>query len=200
MLSCPERGETLRETLTSLQRCGWPLSRVLLDDQQGPPSMERFNRAWLRMLGEAALASTDFVLLLEDDLIFGYWFAENLLSWPLLREPANGVFFGSLYNHGHARLSGGSERHWVADPHYSWGSQALVLTPRLARFLLANWSKMPGNADQRMPRLAAAVTPVCYHRPSLVQHARGPSTWGAMAHEARDFELFWRAKEAGTAW
>lgn len=193
MLSCPERGETLRATLGSLFATGWPPPEVLLDEAEGPTGMERFNAAWLRMLAGAALARTDFVLLLEDDLIFGRWFARNLLSWPVLRSPERGVFFGSLYNHGHAQLSGGSERHWVADPFFSWGSQALVLTPLTARFLIANWDRMAGNADLRMPRLAAAVTPICYHRPSLVQHVQGPSTWGAVQHSAADFDPDWRA-------
>jgi len=166
---------------------------VLLDDEPGPTSADRINAAWLRVLRVATTARSDFVLLLEDDLIFGHWFAGNLHSWPVLRSPTNGFFFGSLYNHGHARLSAGSERHWVADPFYSWGNQALVMTPKTACFLVANWGKMPGAADQRMARLAGAVAPICYHRPSLVQHAPGASTWGAAQHSAADFEHFWRA-------
>lgn len=193
MLSCPERRETLRETLRSLKGCGWQAPRVVLDDAPGPTSAERLNAAWLRVLRFATLARSDFVLLCEDDLIFGHWFPENLRSWPALRSTTDGFFFGSLYNHGHARLSGGAERHWLADPFYCWGNQALVLTPKTACFLVANWAKVPGAADRRMPRLAGAVSPVYVHRPSLVQHAPGPSTWGAAVHSAADFELFWRA-------
>ena len=192
MLSCPERSETRAETLQSLRSCGWPAPRVVLDEAPGPTSADRLNAAWLRVLGVATLARSDFVLLCEDDLIFGHWFLGNLLSWPVLRPTIDGFFFASLYNHGHAKLSGGSERHWVADPFFEWGTQALVLTPKTACFLIGNWAKVPGAADRRMPRLAAAVTPIYHHRPSLVQHVRGPSTWGAESHAADDFELFWR--------
>jgi len=193
VLSCPERREALRDTLASLRAVGWPAPRVVLDDEPGPSGAERINAAWLRMVQNASRARSDFVLLCEDDLIFGHWFAGNLHSWPVLRSPANGYFFGSLYNHGHAKLSGGSERHWVADPFFSWGNQALVLTPKTACALVANWAKTPGAADVRMARLAGAFTPIFYHRPSLVQHAPGPSTWGAVPHAAADFEHFWRA-------
>lgn len=195
MLSCPERAETRAETLRSLAVGNWPTPRIVLDNAAGPTSADRLNAAWLRVLGFATLARSDFVLLCEDDLIFGYWFLENLRSWPALDLTTDGFFFASLYNHGHGRLSGGSERHWVADPFFSWGNQALVMTPKTACAIVANWAKGQGAADVRMARLAAAFSPIFHHRPSLVQHARGPSTWGAVAHEAPDFELFWRASD-----
>ena len=180
-------------TLASLLTCGWPGAEVVMDTAGGAASMQRLNEAWRGMVRRAAAARTDFVLLLEDDLVFGHYFAANLESWPALHAAADGLFFGSLYNHGHSRIAGGAERHWVADPFYFWGSQALVVTPRTARFLDANWDKGAGNVDLRLARLAAAVTPILFHRPSLVQHAPGPSTWGGARHWAPDFDPFWRA-------
>ena len=49
-----------------------------------------------------------------------------------------------------------------------------------------------GYHDIRMTRLAARVTPLVYHRPSLVQHLAVRSTIGGVRHEAADFDAGWR--------
>jgi hypothetical protein len=51
----------------------------------------------------------------------------------------------------------------------------------------------PGNPDQRMPAIAARVTSIYYHVPSLVDHESVPTTWGGIEHSARDFDPQWRA-------
>jgi len=192
-MSCPERAAIRAATLASLEASGWPAPEVVLDDQDGPPSMHRCNLTWRRTIERAGQARSDFVLLCEDDVIFGRWFSENLRSWPVLRElPGNGAFYGSLYNHGRGALRRESERHSVAKPEFAWGAQALVMTPRTARFLVANWEKKFVNADVRMPQLAAFLSPIYHHVPSLVDHV-GRSLWGGDAHRAVDFDPNWRA-------
>jgi hypothetical protein len=42
-------------------------------------------------------------------------------------------------------------------------------------------------------RYASKLAPVIYHVPSLVQHAKTPSTWGGPSHCAFDFDPDWRA-------
>jgi hypothetical protein len=192
MLSCPERRAVLDATRRSLAVSGWSdVPAVVLDDQGGPTSMERLNLVWRRVITQAGAARTDFVLLLEDDLVFGRWFPENLRTWPVLQgRPAH--FWGSLYNHGRGQLRRDGERHSVADPAFVWGAQALVMTPLTARFIAEHWFKAAGNADVRMARLGADVSPLYYHFPSLVDHAAVPSTWCAETHRAVDFDPDWR--------
>lgn len=200
----------MEATRRSLALSGWSdVPRVVLDEQPGPTSMARLSVAWRRVIRLAAQAPSDFVLLLEDDLIFGRWFSDNLRSWPPLqarplayttqqlqrRAPQlpPRLFYGSLYNHGRGMLRRESDRSAVADPVFVWGSQAQVMTPLTAAFIDANWDRAQGNADVRMVRLAAYLSPVYFHVPSLVDHAPGPSTWCLDTHRAVDFDAEWRA-------
>jgi hypothetical protein len=196
VMSCKERGEVLRQTLEGLSACGWPEPpAIVLDDGIGETGLQRIHRTWRTMIDRAAHCTSDFVLLCEDDIVFGKWFTENLHSWPLLRDvPGSRAFYASLYNPGRPFLvRRPEERYLVAHPRFVWGSQALVLTPRTARFIEANWDEADGNPDQRMPVIASRVTPIYFHVPSLVDHAAVPTTWGGMEHSAADFDAEWRA-------
>jgi hypothetical protein len=196
MMSCEERRPTLNATLSGLRACGWPEApEIVLDDQSGQTSLERIHRTWRRLIRRAGQASSDFVLLCEDDVVFGKWFPSNLRSWPLLRGvPGSGAFYASLYNPSRPFLMRrDEERYLVADPRFVWGAQALVLTPRTARFIDRNWDETDGNPDQRMPLIASRVTPIYYHVPSLVDHAPVPTTWGGMEHQSSDFDANWQA-------
>lgn len=196
VMSCAERHATLASTLSRLAACGWPpVDHVVLDDGVGARPIERIHRTWRRMIREASLADSPFVLLLEDDLVFGRFFTENLRSWNVLNQVARGgAFYGSLYNAGRPFLARRPlERYLVADARFVWGSQALVLTPGTARYVDANWDTGSGNPDQRMPLIASRVTPIYYHLPSLVDHAPVPTTWGGIDHTALDFDSDYRA-------
>ena len=196
VMSCVQRRATLEATLSRLTASGWPNDPVVvLDDGVGAEPIDRIHRTWRRLVRSAAEASVDFVLLLEDDVVFNRWFWDNLRSWPLLAEvPRGHAFFASLYNPNHPfRRRRANERYFVADPRYAWGSQALVVTPPTARFLDAHWDEEEGNPDQRMPLLAARVSPVYYHVPSLVDHAPVPTTWGGIEHRSADFDADYRA-------
>lgn len=195
-MSCADRRLTLEVTLEGLKGGGWRgIPEVVLDDGLGEDRLARITRTWQRMLQQASQAMTDYVLLLEDDLIVGKWFAHNLLSWSVLREPhTGGAFFGSLYNPGRPFLRRNREQAYlVASADAAWGGQALVMTPQTVRYVVAHWDEALGNPDQRMPRLAARVTPIYFHLPSLVDHAPVPTTWGGIEHTAIDFDPDWRA-------
>jgi hypothetical protein len=195
-MSCEERRATLQATLARLAECGWPSTpEVVLDDGVGETRLARIHHTWRRLVRRAAQAQSEFVLLLEDDVVFGAWFLENLSSWELLRQlPRGHAFFGSLYNPNHPfRVRRAPERYLIADPRFAWGAQAIVTTPRTARFIDEHWDEVEGNPDQRMPLIAGQVTPIYYHVPSLVDHAPVPTTWGGIAHTATDFDPQWRA-------
>ncbi len=196
MVSCEQRRPVRDQTLARLTATGWPFPVALVvDDEMAHSRLERISRTWRRALHVAAQSSARCVLLLEDDLIFGRWFTRNLLSWKLVNDiPAGGALFASLYNPGRPYLARCVTERWVvAQPELVWGSQALVFTPSMARYLERHWDEKEGNPDQRMPRLASRVTPVYLHLPSLVDHAPVPTTWGGMEHVAQDFDPEWLA-------
>lgn len=199
MLSCDDRSRVRASTLESLRESGWDAEpQLVLDDGSGVTRIQRIHRTWRRVIQRAAESASDFVLLLEDDVRFGKWFAENLREWPLLDQvQPGGAFFASLYNPGRPILRRcAAERYLVAYPDALWGAQAIVTTPRTARFIDANWDGTDGNPDQRMPRIAARVTPLYFHLPSLVDHAPVPTTWGGIEHRAPDFDPEFRASAA----
>lgn len=199
IMSCEGRRKALADTLDSLSAAGWPDEpRVILDDGEGATPLDRIHRTWRRMLGYAATAGTDFVLLLEDDVVFGKHFRRNLEAWPPLRRLLPGhAFYASLYNPGRpSLLVRASENYLIADPLQVWGSQALVLTPRTAAIIDHCWHSAEGHPDTRMPRIAAGFTPIYYHVPSLVEHAPVQTTWGGFAHYSVDFDADWCTPES----
>lgn len=195
IMSCPKRNATLQETLYGLANSGWidapPV--VVLDDGQWHSPIDRIHSTWRKMVQLACQSDTDYVLLLEDDLIFTKWFAHNLFSWPLLKSvPRTSALYASLYNPGHpVVVRREAESYVVADPRWAWGSQALLLSLGTVRYVDRHWDTETGNPDVRMPRLVRPITPVYYHLPSLVQHAPAPTTWGGMQHTAIDFDPDW---------
>jgi hypothetical protein len=195
MISCRARGVTRGATLAGLRAAGWdvPLT-VVLDEESGRTPIERIHLTWRRVLDCAAASAAAFVLLVEDDIVVGRWFTQNLLAWPPLAQvPPGHAFFGSLYNPALAYYaSRPDERCLIADPRRAWGAQALVMTPATARFIAAHWNERAENPDIRMPRLASRVTPIYLHLPSLVDHAGVPTTWGGFSHRAFDFDPEWR--------
>jgi hypothetical protein len=74
-----------------------------------------------------------------------------------------------------------------------YGSQAFLLSRATVALVLAGWDGVPGMQDIKISRIAAKAGPIHYHRPSLVQHVRAPSTWGGPQHWARDYSASWRA-------
>lgn len=201
--TCHERQPVLADSLRSLAATGWPAPQILVDDTPLglPTSVQRIQKNYRRLIEGVAASTADFLLLCEDDAIYGRWFAENLRSWPLLRASHNGHFFGSLYN-GTARendrvvISRG-HRYIAVEPLSAWGALALVMTPKTARFFADHWDQVEGNPDVKMPLLAARVAPVFFHVPSLVDHAQVPTTWFGSVNRAFDFEPEWRASEKG---
>ena len=199
MMSCEERTPSRELTLNRLRESGWSVEpEVILDDGIGDSKIERIHRTWRRLIRRGAEQRADFLLLLEDDVVFGRHFSENVASWQLLRELAGRPFYASLYNPCHPFLARREqERYLVGDPRFIWGAQALITTPRTARYIDAHWDSAPGNPDQRMPLIAARVTPIYFHLPSLVDHAPVPTTWGGIQHTAWDFDPDWRPGAAG---
>lgn len=214
MVSCPERSADCAATLGDLARTDLGVyPDVVLDDGEGPPSLERLMRTWARALYQAAqLRNVDLVLLLEDDLRFNRFLRHNIEAWAPVRQ-RQVHFFASLYhNHGFYRVAGQMhprEHYLVAIPQFATGSQALLVSLPTLRWIVSRWDTATGAPDQRMPVLAADVTRIFVHVPSLVQHV-GVSTWPLLPsspgrssampqHQAPDFDPDFRAS-GGPPW
>ena len=149
-----------------------------------------------RLLRSALDGPGDVFAFVEDDVECNAHLRHNLEHWPpLVERPVGGHFFASLYNPNIvAARSTADPATWVeADPPSVYGSQAYVMAVPTARYVLDHWTEMPGLPDHKMARLAAQVTPLLFHRPSLVEHLAVRSTWGGVPHESVDFEPDWRA-------
>jgi len=194
MLSCPEREAVRSETLAAWAETDWGLPPIVhLDRHAGLPPLERIARAGFELLSVALGADPPLVLLLEDDLRFNRHLRENLERWSALRGWDGGHFFGTLYNGGLPALAEAGDAFVVAAAH-GYGGQALLVGRATLAYALEHWSEVTGAADTRLWSLAARVTPLRCHRPSLVQHVGVTSVCGNAFHQAEDFGPTWRAR------
>ena len=196
LMSCAERRAVRSRTLADLARTDWGAPPVVVLDRVASDDRKRRGSDTAHRLLELALDTPwDLLLFLEDDLEFNLHLRDAIEHWaPVVECPAAGHLFASLYNPNVAPLPG--EVHgptwFVADPATSYGAQAYLVARPTVAYVLAHWDEGPGYHDIRMTRLAARVTPLVYHRPSLVQHLAVRSTIGGVPHEAADFDAGWR--------
>jgi hypothetical protein len=150
-----------------------------------------------RTLDLAFRDGSEFVLLLEDDLIFNKHLRHNLVNWqPLRTACGSDHFFATLFNpaatvaRGDCRL-----RHAEVQPASARGAQALVLSHRTLGYLVTCWGMLPAmHADVKMAKLAGRVCRIFRHVPSLVQHVGLESVWGGPFIAAADFNKHWKAR------
>ena len=196
MLSCAARAAVRRATLERLAATDWVGDAVVvLDGTDAVRPQERQERTARRLLERAAADGAGFVLFLEDDLEFNRHLSHNLAHWhPLLAAGPDGHLLGSLYDPGVYATEWHLDRAFsVAHPEFVYGSQAFLLSRATVALVLAGWDGVPGMQDIKISRIAAKAGPIHYHRPSLVQHVRAPSTWGGPYHWAKDYSESWRA-------
>jgi len=195
MLSCPAREAMREQTLANLAVTDWGETAIVeIDRTTHPRLQERQTETAFRLLQRAIADGPDFFLFLEDDLDFNRALRHNLERWyPLSQVAPGGHFFASLYNPNVRALDQDEGNAFlVADPNSVYGSQAFVISAATARHLVDQWEIHIGMQDIKMSRLAAQVTSIFYHRPSLVQHTGVESAWGGRYHQAVDFQKDWR--------
>ena len=195
MLSCPAREAMRDQTLANLAATDWGETAIVeIDRTTHARLQQRQTETAFRLIQRAVADGPDFFLFLEDDLDFNRELRRNLEHWcPLIRVAPGGHFFASLYNPNVRTLDRDeANAFFVADPDSVYGSQAFVLSAATARHLVEKWESHIGMQDIKMSRLAAQVTPIYYHRPSLVQHTGVESAWGGSYHRALDFQKEWR--------
>jgi hypothetical protein len=196
ILSTTGRRQVREGTIASLAASDWGSPPTVVLDQQrySSPGARMVDNARTLLL-RAVAGGAELVLFLEDDVEVNPHIRYNLEHWPPLRTWRPGQhLFASLYDPNVGSLDPGADGPtWrIVDPDLAYGSQALLLSRATVRWILQRWDDLPGLHDTRMPQLAARVTPVLYHRPSLVQHRQVPSVWGGVPHAAADFDPTWR--------
>lgn len=194
MISCEQRNALRRKTLKNLADTDWrdePL--VQMDDGQGSSGVQRQLRATRLILEKALERNPDYILFLEDDLLFNRHLRHNIFKWSPVK--AGAVTLASFYNPG-VTQTGCDTRHnvRVVKPDSIFGSQAFLISRETAKFFLHNWDKGGAGQDLKFARLAARLKkPIFYHAPSLVQHVGFQSAWGGNFHQAQDFDSSWKA-------
>lgn len=200
MLSVRRRELVPAATLRDLERTDWDGPPTVHIDEgpsdRFPPSVVN---ASFEMLRTALENDAPMILYLEDDLRFNRFIRHNLEQWsPLASLGPRQHFFASLYNPGsRAELRNEDEHYLVADPVCFLSSQALLLSENTVQYVLDHWWEEEGFPDLRMARLAARVTPLLLHYPSLVQHVGFDSSFGHPYGRASDFRPDWRSRACG---
>jgi hypothetical protein len=199
VLSSTGRRDVRRQTLDNLARTDWGAPAVVVLDQgRSEVPQERALDNARSLLVRAVNGRGDVFLFLEDDLDFNRSLRSNVERWPpLVDRPRGGHLYGSLYDPDIGSVAPDEDQptHRVVVPELVYGSQAVLMAAATACSILESWDDIEGLHDTRMALLAARVTPIHYHRPSLVQHLPVPSTWGGVAHQAIDYDPDWRAPQ-----
>jgi hypothetical protein len=194
MITCPERDAGRKATLASLAASDWadlPL-KVLVDPERDRDRIRRINRQFLHALQEFLDHSAEYLLLLEDDLIFNRHLRHNLTHWRPFR--CRELAVAGLCNFGHREIAFDVPHHAVVvDPESAYGCQSTLLSRAAAEFLVQAWNTLDAPADLRLMHLTAKLGPLYYHSPSLIQHRRLRSTLDTAPAEAADFDPDWRA-------
>jgi hypothetical protein len=195
MISCPDR-EALRErSLRSFAKTDWASEAPLVQidsELEEPDRRIRQTRNTLRALRRGLETSAEYILFLEDDLIFNRHLWHNLMHWLPLREGR--LTLGGLYNPGLRETACSiADQAVLVKPGHIYGSQALLLPRDVVARVVRRWNRISGMQDIRISRLAAGSGAAHYHAPSLVQHVGFKSLWGGSYHGAVDFDPDWRA-------
>src|SRR5688572_11659252 len=100
MISCQERQPVREQTLQNLRATDWSEPVYLeIDEALYDRRQDRQEHTAFRLLEKASHGDADFILFLEDDLLFNRHLKHNVKEWAPLRSlPPNGYFFASLYN------------------------------------------------------------------------------------------------------
>lgn len=194
LMSCPPRSVVRAATVASFARTDWQggLEEVI-DDETSGDRLRGITRTWRRLMQRALECDADFYLMMEDDLELNVHIEHNLRRWaPLRGKAGNQPFFGSLYNPQRPFIiRRDALNYFVADPNDFWGTQAIVVSRATVGYLLRFWDD-GAVADIMMSRLAARVSAIYHHAPSLAQHTGNVSTWGGIQHTAADYDPLFR--------
>lgn len=195
MISCPERANVREKTLRCLGESDWGEDPILQIDPGGEDDDRQLSQTKnaLRVLKRALCRGGDFILFLEDDLVFNRHIRHNLEHWLPVRTRE--LTLGSIYNPGvRVKACDVARNAFIVAPESMFGSQAYLLSTIATQHVIQHWEDVEGMQDIRISRLAGKLGgPIYYHAPSLVQHVGKLSVWGGSFHQAGDFDSVWRS-------
>lgn len=190
ILSCPDRHESLAETIRSWDATDWPgrpsIVMDLLDSPARSLSMV-FNSQ--RLLAEFLSGWGEYLLFIEDDVEFNQFLFHNLQTWQPLTSRSLAI--GSIYHSpdcapAHQIISHDT---FAADLKTVGGSQALLIRRDAVERSLQRWDEFLGmNQDLRIFHALADREQLICHMPGLVQHRPVASTWGGRPHQSSNFK------------
>lgn len=198
MISCDSRYKIREETLDNLYSTDWdyPISVVLdkdyisVDKYEEMLKTERQVIASFNALKIALLSDSDWIVFMEDDLIFNRHIKHNIMSWEPIKN--NYLNFGSLYTPNNNRCSiEEGEFYYKADCLKLYGSQFYIMSRQAVRWAVDHWHEEIGLQDIKLTRLSRGKS-IYYYSPSLVEHRPVSSSWGGIEHHAHDFNLNWK--------
>lgn len=198
MISCDSRNDIREKTLQNLSHTDWNWDvEVILDKDCIDPEIfkeisktQRQTIASYYALKKAMEKSNQWIVFMEDDLIFNTYIAHNIMSWdPIVKEILN---LGSLYTPYNNRCSIEEGSYWYKANCLSlYGSQFYIMSREAAQWAIDYWDTENGMQDIKITRLARGK-PIYYYSPSLVQHMPIKSVWGGVSHQAHDFDADWK--------
>jgi ADP-heptose:LPS heptosyltransferase len=194
MISCEPRNSLRHQTLRRLAATDWNEAPLIeFDDGIGDNGIERQLQSTFRVLQRGLGLNSDYLLFIEDDLLFNRYLRHNVLNWRPLQ--AGLVTLASLYNPNLDWIACDIRHHArIVEPHLVFGSQAFLIRKDTVKYLVRNWHRGGAGQDLKMARLVGAMRkPIFYHAPSLVQHVGFKSAWGGKFHQAPDFDPEWKA-------
>ncbi|MCL4177400.1 MAG: hypothetical protein KJ072_06605 [Verrucomicrobia bacterium] len=202
MISCADREALRRRTLESFGRTDWASEApwVQIDTELDEEDRRiRQTRNTLKALRRGLESGGDYILFLEDDLVFNRHLWHNLMCWRPLRQGC--LALGGLYNPGLLESAcSTADQAMLVKANRVFGSQALLLSRAATVQVVREWRRVRGMQDIRISRLAGKPGPVYYHSPSLVQHVGFRSLWGGPYHGAIDFDPVWKARRVKQPW
>jgi hypothetical protein len=185
MLSCPDRDEMRTRTLRNLGETDWgEACHLVIDSTTFERRQQRQEVSAKTVLIHGIASGVDYILFLEDDLIFNKHLRHNLDHWaPLI---GGRITLASLYNPNIRQIGAGRD-YFIADPEAVYGNQAFLISRQCAQYVVDRYEEVPGMSDIKISRLASRVGLIYYHVPSLVEHVGIMSVLGEKYHCSVDF-------------
>lgn len=195
LISCPQREALRAQTLRNLAATDWGEEPVWVQIDAGrfTSAQERQTETALRALENSLNYRTDYILFLEDDLVFNQNLRHNLERWTPLQNRE--ITLGGLYNPHLPELACDPKEHYaIVAPTAVYGSQAFIISRPAVKYLVNHWNEVEGMQDIKMSRLSGRLrAPLFYHDPSLVEHIGAESLWGGVFHRAWNFDPLFKA-------
>lgn len=196
MVSCPGHRDKIREeTIARLAETDWNdeprVFATCRDDYY-----HGIHDAHLALQWFLTETNSDFLLFIEDDIIFNRHLRWNIEHWSPILDGT--LVLGSLYNPQHHNVDGildSKHPDYYLKSGICWGCQAYLLSRDAVSTVLSLWNTNPFPwVDYRITEAISSRGHLFhYHKPSLVEHRESESLVGNKSHRSIDFDPTWKS-------